>query len=676
MELALSARPLSSAHREESLVDAARAGDDRAFEQLYARYRERIHAFILSRVRDHGRAEDLGQEVFMSALHQLRATDRPIVFKPWLYAIAKNACIDEFRRAQRGREVPIESDETLAAAPRPLLSAVPTPTSAIESKQRLQDLRGAFDGLSESQHRLLVMREFEGQSYDEIGERLGMTRQMVESGLFRARRKLTEEYDELATGRRCEQIQSAIDAGAMRTTRGVGIRERRRWSQHLAHCGPCRHQAQIAGVDGALLRPRSIGAKIAALLPIPLWRWPWSRGGRRGPGGPGANSNGARLGAARAASQHVAAGALQNAAALGGSAGSSVGLGRAAAVAALAVAGAGGGLVAAQHDGSAHRHVTTARAHALRHAPAAGSAAGARGPAGAGRARPASGAAGRAAGTASRHRVAAGGAPTRAHGARPAPTSAAVAPAARRAATSARGRRSSPTRRGHTPGAPTADPIRTPTRTANPITRSPTTGAGTTAGGTAGAGTTTGGGRTTSGRHDEDRRHDDRRWWDDDDRQRNHRDARPHRDTRTDDDHAVEPAARQAGAEDREQHGGHAESDDLHGGLHRRWRRRRGHGHRERRRRRGDRIRLVGLGVVGHGLGVVGHGLGCHRDLDHAAEPGQQDRRDRHRHRGRRCRRPAGQVGRVAALREGDAVEYTGVIRGVAQPGSAHRSGR
>ena len=67
------------AHSEQELVTAIRAGDDRAFEELYALYRERIFAFILSKVHDHGRAEDIAQEVFMSALRRLRGTDRRIV---------------------------------------------------------------------------------------------------------------------------------------------------------------------------------------------------------------------------------------------------------------------------------------------------------------------------------------------------------------------------------------------------------------------------------------------------------------------------------------------------------------------------------------------------------------------------------------------------------------------
>ena len=100
---------------EPELIASAREGDDRAFEELYSRYRERIAAFIQGRVRDHGRAEDIAQDVFMSALRRMRASDQRIQFKPWIYEIAKNACIDEFRRSRRLREVSLDAHDGPAA---------------------------------------------------------------------------------------------------------------------------------------------------------------------------------------------------------------------------------------------------------------------------------------------------------------------------------------------------------------------------------------------------------------------------------------------------------------------------------------------------------------------------------------------------------------------------------
>jgi RNA polymerase sigma factor (sigma-70 family) len=356
MALTLSMASIVPACSEQELLEAARGGDDRAFEELYSRYRERISAFILGRVHDHGRAEDIAQEVFMSALRRLRVSEHAIAFKPWIYEIAKNACIDEFRRSQRAREVSLDADEEFAGGQRALHSISPTPPAAMESKQRFDDLRSALGGLSDNHHQLLVMREFEGLSYDEIGARTGMSRQMVESALFRARRKLTEEYDELASGRRCQQVQCAIDDGRVQSLRSFGIRERRQLTRHLAHCQPCRVKAHLAGVDEALVRPRSIAAKIAALLPFPLWRWPWRGGG------------GAKTAVARTGSHHVTVQSLQGAAAAAEPAAATTTFG-AAAVAAAAIAIAGGGIVSGL---SSHGHPTRAPAAATARARATG----------------------------------------------------------------------------------------------------------------------------------------------------------------------------------------------------------------------------------------------------------------------------------------------------------------
>ncbi len=322
MALMLGSTSAAPACTEEELIAAARDGDDRAFEELYARFGQRIALFIHGRIRDHGRAEDIAQEVFIAALRRLRNSEQTIAFKPWIYEIAKNACIDEHRRAQRNREVSLEGSAELTGDLGTLRSVAPTPPAAVESKQQLDDLRGAFGGLSDSHHQLLVMREFEGRSYDEISRHTGMSRQMVESALFRARRKLGAEYEELASGRRCQQVQTAIEAGKLTSRRSLGARERRQLARHLAHCQPCRVKARLAGADDAFARP-GIAAKIAGLLPFPIWRWwPFGRVAR----------------AAVRTSSHPALSAAGSAAEPSAS---SMLTGAAAAVAALAIAGSG-----------------------------------------------------------------------------------------------------------------------------------------------------------------------------------------------------------------------------------------------------------------------------------------------------------------------------------------------
>jgi RNA polymerase sigma factor (sigma-70 family) len=281
--------PVSHAS-ERQLVRAVREGDDRAFEQLFSRYRRRISAYVYGLLGDHGRAEDITQEVFISALRRLRETERPISFKPWIYEIARNACIDEFRRLSRATLVSLEAEsEPGGIALRQLADHV-TPEVRWERKQQLGDVFGAFTSLSDNQHTVLVLRELEGLSYGEIGERMGMSRPMVESTLFRARRRLTQEYDELASGRRCLDVQAAVDGREARGLATLGIRERRRISRHLHHCQDCLRHARMAGVDDAALRIPGPARRVAALLPFGWLRLHWHRAASKLTGGGGASA--------------------------------------------------------------------------------------------------------------------------------------------------------------------------------------------------------------------------------------------------------------------------------------------------------------------------------------------------------------------------------------------------
>jgi DNA-directed RNA polymerase specialized sigma24 family protein len=100
------------------LVAVIRAGDDAAFEELYRRYRGPIAAYVGRIVRDSARAEDLTQDAFFSALRHLRATDSDIDFKPWIYEIARNATIDDWRRTSQATEVSVDHDGGLRPSDR------------------------------------------------------------------------------------------------------------------------------------------------------------------------------------------------------------------------------------------------------------------------------------------------------------------------------------------------------------------------------------------------------------------------------------------------------------------------------------------------------------------------------------------------------------------------------
>ena len=245
------------------LVAGVRRGEDSAFEALFARYRTRIWSYATGILRDADRAEDVTQEVFISAWRRLRNTERPIAFRPWIYQIARNACIDELRRNRHNLEIPLDEAREWPEREGDLLARGPGPELAMESKQQLEDLRGAFRGVSALHHRILVLRELEGLSYSEIGERLGMSRPVVESTLFRARRRLAEEYEELISGRRCERTRALIDGWEGHTIRHLGVRERRQLARHLAHCQPCRRHALLART-GTVPAPVVAGSLAAA----------------------------------------------------------------------------------------------------------------------------------------------------------------------------------------------------------------------------------------------------------------------------------------------------------------------------------------------------------------------------------------------------------------------------
>jgi hypothetical protein len=119
------------------------------------------------------------------------------------------------------------------------------------------------------------MRELEGMSYREIGQKLDLTRPAVESALFRARRRLESEYAELAEGRRCEAMHATI----VRMADGKqSSSEEHRLARHVKRCAACRKFACELGVRPASAL-ETLRRKAAALFPIP---WFFRRGGDGG----------------------------------------------------------------------------------------------------------------------------------------------------------------------------------------------------------------------------------------------------------------------------------------------------------------------------------------------------------------------------------------------------------
>jgi RNA polymerase sigma factor (sigma-70 family) len=255
---------------DDRLVAAAKSGSPEAFAALFQRYRPEIARYAGRILGDDGRAEDVVQDVFISALRGIGTLDRPAGFKAWLYRIAHNACIDHVRRRAKAEEVPFDAHALPPAEEIRLFRQLPSSHAALTQKEDFSNLRQALSDMPRSQAEILVLRELEGLSYDEIALRMGISRSAVESMLFRARRALRAEFGEISTGERCLRMRTVM----AQTVEGVGRRsDRRRLARHVNGCAACRRDAFMMGLGPQLTSERrGVRAglsRVAALLPIP-----------------------------------------------------------------------------------------------------------------------------------------------------------------------------------------------------------------------------------------------------------------------------------------------------------------------------------------------------------------------------------------------------------------------
>lgn len=163
---------------DEQLVELFRAGDDDAFRVIHDRYRARLFAYARQMLPGSSQdAEDALQDVFMRAYSGLRANDRHVALRAWLYRVAHNRCIDQMRKPPAG--VPLDGDELRATHSDPIVAA--------EQRETLRRLILDVQRLPEQQRSALLMRELSGMSYTEMSEALETSVPAVKSLLVRAR---------------------------------------------------------------------------------------------------------------------------------------------------------------------------------------------------------------------------------------------------------------------------------------------------------------------------------------------------------------------------------------------------------------------------------------------------------------------------------------------------------
>lgn len=203
------------------LVEEAKAGDLGAFRELVQKYQQRALnvAYGLTRSRDD--SEDLVQEAFLKAFKSIHSFKSQSSFYTWFYRILVNLAVDRTRKKSNRYEFAEGDQAALDASAQKqsggagiegLSGAVYDPARAFEISEIRTRIFKAFDSLTEGHRSIILLREIDGLSYEEISEVLNCSKGTVMSRLHYARKKLQEALAELAPdgAETSEEMQSKI----------------------------------------------------------------------------------------------------------------------------------------------------------------------------------------------------------------------------------------------------------------------------------------------------------------------------------------------------------------------------------------------------------------------------------------------------------------------------------
>jgi len=173
------------------LVRRAQAEDQEAFEELVRRHQHRVFAVAGGILRRREDVEDIAQQVFVKAYFSLKRFDQRAALSTWLYKITVNECWDLLRK-KKVRPLVYESDLSEEQARQVITSGEkenpgPDISQRIEARERVERL---LEGLDERDRLMLILKEVEGFSIEEIAEVLNLNGNTVKVRLFRARRKV------------------------------------------------------------------------------------------------------------------------------------------------------------------------------------------------------------------------------------------------------------------------------------------------------------------------------------------------------------------------------------------------------------------------------------------------------------------------------------------------------
>lgn len=176
-----------------SAIQAVLNGDANAFEVIVRAYEKNVYNIALRMTSDREDALDISQEAFLKAYHSLHTYRGEGSFSVWLYRIVSNTCLDFMRSRSRRNEVSLSvEDESGETAEMEIRDDSLSPERLYERKVTRESLRKGLMRLPEDQRKILLLREIQGLSYEEIARVLSIEGGTVKSRIYRARRKLCE----------------------------------------------------------------------------------------------------------------------------------------------------------------------------------------------------------------------------------------------------------------------------------------------------------------------------------------------------------------------------------------------------------------------------------------------------------------------------------------------------
>ncbi len=300
--------PLLRFQSDEKLIALIRAGNEGAFEHLFERYRSRLLAFCRHMLGSKEDAEDVLQEVFAASYNAMRADERELHVRPWLYRIARNRCLNHLRRPKQDPQETMDDH---------VMDHGVTTADLVHKRADFRHLLDDIQKLPETQRTALLLREMDALSYEQIAEAMDNTVPSVKSLLVRARMSLAEA----AESRRltCADVRlelAEIAEGLKKLTPPI-----RRHMRDCEQCHDYRTQLRKTSTAMAIALPLGPLAILKKLFALKLGTAAAAGGGGAAATGGGAAAGGAAAGgvaATGAATGAAATGAATGAAAAGG----------------------------------------------------------------------------------------------------------------------------------------------------------------------------------------------------------------------------------------------------------------------------------------------------------------------------------------------------------------------